>query len=81
MDLHIEAKLLPCKYRRLIMLQKNTFRELQDNLAKIDRRDVCTRAHDATLIHATRPKSDLIRNLTVITELLYGLIYLFILGR
>ena len=59
MDLHIEAKLLPCKYRRLIRLQKNTFRELQDNLAKIDRRDVCTRAHDATLIHVTRPKSEL----------------------
>ena len=32
------------------MLQKNTFRELQDNLAKIDRRDVCTRAHDALLM-------------------------------
>ena len=58
-DLHIEAKLLPCKYRRLIMLQKNTFRELQGNLAKIDRIDVCTRAHDATLIHVTRPKSEL----------------------
>ena len=58
-DLHIEAKLLPCKYRRLIMLQKNTFRELQGNLAKINRRDVCTRAHDATLIHVTRPKSEL----------------------
>ena len=53
MDLHIEAKLLPYKYRRLIMLQKNTFRELQENLAKIDRRDVGTRAHDATLIHVT----------------------------
>ena len=58
-DLHIEAKLLPCKYRRLIMLQKNTFRELQGNLAKINRRDVCTRADDATLIHVTRPKSEL----------------------
>ena len=59
MDLHIETKLLPCKYRRLIMLQKNTFRELQDNLAKIERRDVCTRAHDATLIHVTRPRIEL----------------------
>ena len=34
-DLHIEATLFPCKYRRLIMLQKNTFRELQDNLEKL----------------------------------------------
>ena len=41
------------------MLQKNTFGELQDNLAKIDRRDVCTRVHDTTLIHVTRPKSEL----------------------
>ena len=41
------------------MLQKNNFRELQDNLAKINRGDVCTRAHHATLIHVTRPKSEL----------------------
>ena len=29
-DLHIEAKLLPCKYRRLIMLQKTTFNEVNE---------------------------------------------------
>ena len=30
-DLHIEAKLLPCIYRRLIMLQKTTFSEVREN--------------------------------------------------
>ena len=57
-DLHVEARLLPCKYRRL-MLQKITFFQVKDNLVNINRRDVCTMAHDATLLDVPRPKSEL----------------------
>ena len=41
------------------MLQKITFSQVKDNLVNINRRDVCTRAHDATLLDVPRPKSEL----------------------
>ena len=36
-DLHIEAKILPCKHRRLMMLQKITFNEVRENVALLDK--------------------------------------------
>ena len=53
-DLHIEAKLLPCKYRRLIMLQKTTFS---------GKRDIRTRAHDAISLYVPLPKSELFKKI------------------
>ena len=43
------------------MLQKITFFQVKDNLVNINRRDVCTRAHDATLLAVPRPKSELFK--------------------
>ena len=62
-DLHIEARLLPCKYRRLLMLQKNTFSQLNDNLPPIHINDipVPTRAHDAIILYVPRPNSELFK--------------------
>ena len=65
-DLHVEARLLPCKYRRLIMLQKITFFQVKDNLVNINRRDVCTRAQDATLLDVPRPKSELLKKIQLL---------------
>ena len=60
-DLHIEAKLLPCQYRRLIMLQKTTFSEVRENAALLDKRDIRTRAHDAISLYVPLPKSELFK--------------------
>ena len=60
-DLHIEAKILPCKYRRLMMLQKITFNELKENVALVDKKDIRTRAHDGILLYVPLPKTELFK--------------------
>ena len=60
-DLHIEAKILPCKYRRLMMLQKITLNELKENVALVDTKDIRTRAHDGILLYVSLPKTELFR--------------------
>ena len=58
-DLHIEAKILPCKYRGLMMLQKITFNEVKENVALVHKKDIRTRAHDGILLYAPLPKTEL----------------------
>ena len=60
-DLHIEAKLLPCSYRRNLMLQKSTFYQIHQNIAIMDRKTVNTRLHDAPLLLVPQPKSELFK--------------------
>ena len=80
-DLHIEARVLPCEYRRLLMLQQITFSQLIGNLASINPRNIPTSAHDATLLNVRRPKSELKKNLTVTMDRHYGTTYLYILDH
>ena len=60
-DLHIEAKILPCKYRRLMMLQKITFNELKENVALVDKKDIRNRAHDGILLYVPLPNTELFK--------------------
>ena len=63
-DLHIEAKILPCKYRRLMMLQKITFNELKENVALVDKKDI--RAHDGILLYVPLPKTELFKKIKLL---------------
>ena len=55
-DIHVETNLLPCKYRRLLTLQKLMFNQVT-SATNIDTRNLNTRQHDSPLLVVAKPNS------------------------